>query len=144
MTAPAAFSDAYLKFTQVYNQMQVREEDHTIRVPEKVIRCIWNDQLFCTPSLKTQDGQNLEIVYPGYWNFGKGPDFTSATIKVDGKTYEGDVELHVHSTDWNAHGHSSTRTSITLSCMSICGRAEVKALGQKGNTFPSSLKSRIT
>jgi hypothetical protein len=107
MTAPAEFSDTYLKFTQVYNQMQVREEDHTIRVPEKVIRCIWNDQLFCTPSLKTNDGQTLEIIYPGYWNFGKGPDFTSATIKVNGKTYEGDVELHVYSTDWNAHGHSS-------------------------------------
>jgi len=101
------FSDAYLKFTQNYNQLQVREEDHTIRVPEKVIRCIWNDQMFCTPSLKTQEDQNLEIIYPGYWNFGKGPDFTSATIKVDGKTYEGDVELHVYSTDWNAHGHSS-------------------------------------
>ena len=102
----ALFSDAYLKFTHLYNQLQVREEDNTIRVPEKVIRCIWNDQLFCTPSLKTREGQNLEIVYPGYWNFGKGPDFTSATIKVNGKTYEGDVELHVYATDWNAHGHS--------------------------------------
>jgi hypothetical protein len=52
----ALFSDAYLKFTHLYNQLQVREEDNTIRVPEKVIRCIWNDQLFCTPSLKTREG----------------------------------------------------------------------------------------
>ncbi len=102
----ALFSDAYLKFTHLYNQLQVREEDNSIRVPEKVIRCIWNDQLFCTPSLKTREGQNLEIIYPGYWNFGKGPDFTSATIKVNGKVYEGDVELHVYATDWNAHGYS--------------------------------------
>ena len=80
----ATFSDAYLKFMNIYNQLQVREEDHTIKVPEKVIRSIWNDQLFCTPSLKTKDDQNLEIVYSGYWNFGKGPDFTSATIKVTG------------------------------------------------------------
>ena len=100
------FSDAYLKFTDIYNQLEVREEDHTIRVPEKVIRCIWNDQLFCTPSLKTRDGKKLEIIYPGHWNFGKGPDFTSASIKVNGKVYEGDVELHVYSGDWNAHGHS--------------------------------------
>ena len=41
-----AFSDAYLKFTHLYNQPQAREEDNTIRIPEKVIRCIWNDQLF--------------------------------------------------------------------------------------------------
>ena len=84
MIAAEKFSDAYLKFTRVLNQFEVREEDHTIRVPEKVIRYIWNDQLFCTPKLKTQDDQNLEIIYPIYWNFGKGPDFTSATIKVKG------------------------------------------------------------
>ena len=102
----ATFSDAFLKFTDIYNQLQVREEDHTIRVPEKVIRCIWNDQLFCTPSLKTKDDQDLEIIYPGYWNFGKGPDFTNATIKVNGKVCKGDVELHVYATDWKAHGHS--------------------------------------
>ena len=49
MIAAEKFSDAYLKFTRVLNQFEVREEDHTIRVPEKVIRYIWNDQLFCTP-----------------------------------------------------------------------------------------------
>ena len=106
MIAAEKFSDAYLKFTRVLNQFEVREEDHTIRVPEKVIRYIWNDQLFCTPKLKTQDDQNLEIIYPGYWNFGKGPDFTNSTIKVNGKVYEGDVELHVYATDWESHGHS--------------------------------------
>ncbi|MBC8284188.1 MAG: DUF2851 family protein [Nitrospinae bacterium] len=106
MIAAETFSDAYLKFTRVFNQFEVREEDHTLRVPEKVIRCIWNDQLFCTPALKTQDSQDLEIIYPGYWNFGKGPDFTSATIKVNGKVYEGDVELHVYAGDWDSHGHS--------------------------------------
>ncbi|MZH14038.1 MAG: DUF2851 family protein [Nitrospinae bacterium] len=99
--------DSYLKLTRVFNQFEVREEDHTLRVPEKVIRCIWNDQLFCTPRLKTQDGRSLEIIYPGHWNFGKGPDFTNATIKVDGKIYEGDVELHVYATDWDHHGHST-------------------------------------
>jgi len=62
----ALFSDAYLKFTHLYNQLQVREEDNTIRVPEKVIRCIWNDQLFCTPSLKTREGQGLMQVYQDF------------------------------------------------------------------------------
>ena len=65
MIAAENFLDAYLKFTRVLNQFEVREEDHTIRVPEKVIRHIWNDQLFCTTKLKTQDDQNLEIIYTG-------------------------------------------------------------------------------
>ena len=50
MIAAENFLDAYLKFTRVLNQFEVREEDHTIRVPEKVIRYIWNNQLFCTQS----------------------------------------------------------------------------------------------
>lgn len=144
----ATFSDAYLKFTNTYNQLEVREEDHTIRVPEKVIRCIWNDQLFCTPSLKTKDNQKLEIVYPGYWNFGKGPDFTSAIIKVDGKTYEGDVELHVYATDWNAHGHSGNPDfdNVILHVYMWQGRGKEprKPAKQKGLPFQFEIKDYLT
>ncbi len=99
------FSDIYLKFTHLYAQNLVREEDEP-RVPEKVIRCVWNDQLFNTEDLRTTDGKPLEVVFPGYWNFGSGPDFKSAAIKVDGVLLEGDVELHVYGTDWKSHGHS--------------------------------------
>ncbi|MEE9259196.1 MAG: DUF2851 family protein [Nitrospinaceae bacterium] len=101
------FTDEYLKFTHWFSQVQVREDEPGVRVPEKTIRCIWNDQLFKTKKLRTTDGEELEIVFPGYWNFGPGPDFKSATITVDGKIMEGDVELHVYSTDWKAHGHSA-------------------------------------
>jgi hypothetical protein len=40
MIATEKFSDAYLKFTRVFNQFEVREEDHIICVPEKIIRYI--------------------------------------------------------------------------------------------------------
>lgn len=144
----ATFSDAYLKFTEIYNQLQVREEDHTIRVPEKVIRCIWNDQLFCTPSLKTINDQNLEIVYPGYWNFGKGPDFTSATIKVDGKVYEGDVELHVYSTDWKAHGHTGNpdfdNVILHVYMWQGRGKAPRPPAKQQGLPFQFEIKDYLT
>lgn len=148
MNASALFSDAYLKFTDIYNQLQVREEDHTIRVPEKVIRCIWNDQLFCTPSLKTQDGNSLEIVYPGHWNFGKGPDFTNATIKVNGKTHKGDVELHVYATDWNAHGHSRNPDfdNVILHVYMWHGRGQEPRppANQKGLPFQFEIKDYLT
>jgi hypothetical protein len=104
-TEEHTFSDLYLKFTQLYTRTQVEEESEE-RVPEKVIRCVWNDQLIKTEELKTTDGQPLEIIFPGYWNFGSGPDFKSAAIRIDGKLHEGDVELHVYGCDWKAHGHS--------------------------------------
>ena len=102
----ALFTDSYTKFTNWFSQIQVNEEESQVRVPEKTIRCIWNDQLFRTKQLRTTDGEELEIIFPGYWNFGPGPDFKSAAIKVNGKTLEGDVEIHVHSSDWKAHNHT--------------------------------------
>lgn len=99
------FTDLYLKFTQLYTRTQVEEEEEE-RIPEKVIRCVWNDQLIHTEALTTTDGQPLEVVFPGYWNFGSGPDFKSAAIRVDGQLLEGDVELHVYGADWKSHGHS--------------------------------------
>ncbi len=100
------FTDLYLKFTQLYTRTQVEEEEEE-RIPEKVIRCVWNDQLLKTDELKTTGGQPLEVVFPGYWNFGSGPDFKSAAIRVDGNLLEGDVELHIYGCDWKAHGHTN-------------------------------------
>ncbi len=104
-TGETIFTDRYLKFTQLYTRPRVEEETEE-RIPEKVIRCVWNDQLIQADGLKTTDGQALEVIFPGYLNFGSGPDFKSAAIRVNGKLHEGDVELHVYSCDWKAHGHS--------------------------------------
>ncbi|MEE9498340.1 MAG: DUF2851 family protein [Nitrospinaceae bacterium] len=104
-TEEQTFTDRYLKFTQLYTRTQVEEELEE-RIPEKVIRCVWNDQSIKTDELKITDGRALEVIFPGYWNFGSGPDFKSAAIRVDGKLHEGDVELHVYGCDWKAHGHS--------------------------------------
>ncbi len=103
------FSTTYYKFTRLYSALRVEEDEPQLRVPEKTIRCIWNDQLFKTGDLTTTDNESLKVVYPGHWNFGSGPDFTHAIIEVDGKAYEGDVELHVYSTDWKAHRHAENK-----------------------------------
>ncbi len=124
------FTDRYLKFTQLYTRTHVEEESEE-RIPEKVIRCVWNDQLIKTDALKTTDGQPLEIIFPGYWNFGSGPDFKSATIRVDGTLHEGDVELHVYGCDWKAHGHSDNNEydSVILHVFMWKGRGR-KSMGE--------------
>lgn len=105
-TTETCFSDIYLKFTDLYSRAQVKEEEPKARIPEKVVRCIWNDQLIKTDDLATTDGETLEVIFPGYWNFGPGPDFNNGIIKVNGKIYHGDVEIHVYSGDWRSHKHS--------------------------------------
>jgi hypothetical protein len=49
------------------------------------------------------------VLSPGRWNLEAGPDFLGATLEVgrDRRRIAGDVEVHVHPSDWLQHGHGS-------------------------------------
>lgn len=51
------------------------------------------------------DGRVAEVVQPGVLNHSSGPDFSFARIRVDGKVWAGDVEMHRRASDWFRHGH---------------------------------------
>jgi len=106
MATQGLFTDIYQKFTGWFTEVQVDQKESRIHVPEKTLRCVWNDQLFRAENLKTTDNQELEIVFPGHWNFGPGPDFKNAAVKVSGKLLEGDIALHVYASDWTAQDQS--------------------------------------
>ncbi len=57
-------------------------------------------------ALLTTAGDPLQVVYPGRRTGTGGPDFQGAML-VDGagRLHVGDVELHLRSRDWIAHGH---------------------------------------
>ncbi len=57
-------------------------------------------------ALLTTAGDALQVVYPGRRTGAGGPDFQGAML-VDGAghLHVGDVELHLRSRDWIAHGH---------------------------------------
>jgi Protein of unknown function (DUF2851) len=87
----------------------LREE--LIRPPtEMEVQALWFEQLYQS-DLATDDGRTVEIVQPGFWNHGGGPDFTRTVVRFrkDGKTDDdvtiGNVEVHLRPGDWNAHGH---------------------------------------
>lgn len=57
---------------------------------------------------KSTDGQEIELLDAGFWNHEPGPDFTSATIRINGtQTLRGDIELDSHALDWERHGHAT-------------------------------------
>lgn len=79
-------------------------------VSEKLVRCVWIDQLFTKDNLKTIDGTPVQVQSPGWWNFEEGPDFHRAQIKFgDNAPIYGDVEVHVFSSDWNSHHHNTDK-----------------------------------
>ena len=73
---------------------------------ERLLQYIWQFQYFNPASLCTEEGEVLEIIYPGMFNTNQGPDFLNAKIKIGNTTWAGSIELHIRSTDWNNHKHS--------------------------------------
>lgn len=73
---------------------------------ERLLQYIWQFQYFTIADLCTQQGEPVSILHPGTWNHNQGPDFLQAKIKVGNTVWAGNVELHIHSSDWNYHKHS--------------------------------------
>ncbi|MBI2858138.1 MAG: DUF2851 family protein [Chloroflexi bacterium] len=72
---------------------------------EKQVVQIWTRHLLERTPLVVEGGQALEILYPGRANDDRGADFRDAVIAVNREKLKGDIEVHVRSSDWQAHGH---------------------------------------
>ena len=72
---------------------------------EKAFSDLWERALELRPNVVGRDGMAYEVLFPGVRNQGAGPDFKGAVLRRDGHTVGGDVELHLDSSGWRAHGH---------------------------------------
>ena len=73
---------------------------------EKLLQYLWNFKIFKSFDFKDVDGNDLEILDFGRWNFDSGPDFLFGKIKTNLLVIAGNIELHVKSSDWIFHKHS--------------------------------------
>ncbi len=79
-----------------------------LTMKEKFLHFIWKFQLLKHNPLYTTNGEIIQILNPGIWNDkDSGPDFTFAKIKIGNKIWVGNIEIHVCSSDWDSHHHSS-------------------------------------
>ncbi|MEQ9424536.1 MAG: DUF2851 family protein [Cyclobacteriaceae bacterium] len=76
---------------------------------EQFLHFIWQYQYFDGGQLLTIDKQNVTVFKPGTRNSDAGPDFEEAKIKIGDIEWSGHVEIHVKSSDWDAHKHSEDR-----------------------------------
>ena|GEM_PF-325911 len=72
---------------------------------ERRLLHIWRSQSRHVTNLKTTDGRNVEVVRCGRWNFDTGPDFKAALLRIGNQLKQGDVEIHLRTSEWYAHGH---------------------------------------
>lgn len=74
---------------------------------EKLLQFIWRFQYFNRLNLATIGGEPIEIIFPGQHNKEQGPDFLQARIRIGNALLAGSVELHLRTSDWDRHRHSS-------------------------------------
>ena len=73
---------------------------------EKLLQYLWNFKIFNSFDFKDVEGNSLEILDFGKWNFDSGPDFLLGKIKTKDLVLAGNIELHIKSSDWIFHQHS--------------------------------------
>jgi len=66
---------------------------------------VWQHQLLDRVRLVTEDGEPVEIIYPGRLNDEQGADFRDTVIATKKGLIRGDVEVHVRSSNWQSHQH---------------------------------------
>ncbi|MFC1993576.1 DUF2851 family protein [Chloroflexota bacterium] len=64
---------------------------------EKQIVEIWQRLSTNGTKLTTEDGEQIEIIYPGRINDGRGADLRDAVIATSRGPIKGDIEIHVKS-----------------------------------------------
>ena len=74
--------------------------------PEKLLQQIWLRGDFNQARAVTTDGRVVQVMHAGRWNLLGGPDFKSARLSIGGIAVIGDVEVHLHASDWVAHRHA--------------------------------------
>jgi hypothetical protein len=78
--------------------------------PEKLLQKIWLRGDFDRARAVTTDGRRVRVLHPGKWNLLGGPDFRDARLTIgESGEINGDVEVHLRTQDWDAHGHARDR-----------------------------------
>jgi len=74
---------------------------------ERHLQCLWYDERYRPSSFPLPGGETARVLSPGEWNLEAGPDFLNATLLIQPgeRQLHGDVEIHVHPSDWDTHNH---------------------------------------
>lgn len=73
---------------------------------EEFLHFAWKNGLYIKESLRSPDGDLIEVLNPGEYNRDSGPDFFNARIRYNGIEWAGNVEVHLKASHFEAHGHN--------------------------------------
>jgi hypothetical protein len=77
---------------------------------EEFLHFVWKYGLFDRSGLLTDTGEVVEVIHLGEHNPDAGPDFLNARVRIGNTLWAGNVEIHLRSSDWFAHGHQHDKS----------------------------------
>lgn len=106
-----------------------------VRMNEAFLQYVWQHQLL-EGELRTVDGLPVVVERPGLLNRDSGPDFSDAHVRIGETLWIGNVEVHVHTSDWNHHRHSNNRAYDNVVLHVVYDHDSPLTL-QNGHTLPT-------
>lgn len=85
--------------------------------------------------LRLEGGEKVRVIDPGTLNRDSGPDFFNAKVKINGKLWAGNIEIHLKASDWHRHGHDSDPAyeNVVLHVVSV---SDTRILRADGSELP--------
>lgn len=102
---------------------------------EELLHYVWRFRLYPVGSLETTDGQKIEVIDPGIGQSDAGPDFFNAKIRIGGKLWAGDVEIHCSSDEWMRHEHHLDKAYNAV-ILHVVGHASRVVVNERGYAVP--------
>ena len=92
-------------------------------MPEILLHYIWQKRIWSGFPQLTTDGKPIEVISVGQYNIHAGPDFSHAHIRIDGQDWVGNIEIHVHASDWYKHRHH-TDAAYNTTILHVVAKAD--------------------
>lgn len=102
---------------------------------EKLLQYVWKHKLFPLQALNTTDGSNVEVIDVGLQNSDSGPDFFNAKVKINDTVWVGNVEIHMKSSEWYAHGHDKDATYNNV-ILHVAEEVNADVVTEAGRSLP--------
>lgn len=104
---------------------------------------VWQHQYFDKTALRTAEGEEIQVLKPGYRNADAGPDFLNACLRLGDVEWNGAVEIHLRASDWTRHQHQ-TDPKYDQVILHVVGQHDADVVRTNGSLIPTlALQNRF-
>lgn len=101
---------------------------------EEIFQLLWANRMLGI-SFSLDSGERVRVIDPGTLNRDSGPDFFNAKVKIGGKIWAGNIEIHLKASDWHRHGHS-TDAAYDNVILHVVAVSDAKISRKDGSPLP--------